>query len=86
MKIAMVHDYFTQLGGAEKVAEELYNLLGQYLSHHLEQISHASESHSGEALLGFYIREWHRYTIAAKYINHLFRYALRIERGRHQLI
>jgi glycosyltransferase involved in cell wall biosynthesis len=27
MKIAMVHDYFTQLGGAEKVAEELYNML-----------------------------------------------------------
>jgi glycosyltransferase involved in cell wall biosynthesis len=24
MKIAVVHDYFTQLGGAEKVAEELY--------------------------------------------------------------
>ena len=27
MKIAVVHDYFTQLGGAEKVAEEIYNLL-----------------------------------------------------------
>ncbi|ADW71519.1 glycosyltransferase [Granulicella tundricola] len=27
MKIAMVHDYFTQMGGAEKVAEELYNML-----------------------------------------------------------
>jgi glycosyltransferase involved in cell wall biosynthesis len=27
MKIAMVHDYFTQLGGAEKVAEEIYNML-----------------------------------------------------------
>jgi len=27
MKIAVVHDYFTQLGGAEKVAEELYNML-----------------------------------------------------------
>jgi glycosyltransferase involved in cell wall biosynthesis len=26
-KIAVVHDYFTQLGGAEKVAEELYNML-----------------------------------------------------------
>jgi len=24
MKIAVVHDYFTQMGGAEKVAEELY--------------------------------------------------------------
>lgn len=27
MRIALVHDYFTQLGGAEKVAEELYCLL-----------------------------------------------------------
>ena len=27
MRIAVVHDYFTQLGGAEKVAEELYNFL-----------------------------------------------------------
>jgi glycosyltransferase involved in cell wall biosynthesis len=27
MKIAVVHDYFTQMGGAEKVAEEIYNML-----------------------------------------------------------
>lgn len=27
MRIAIVHDYFTQLGGAEKVAKELYRLL-----------------------------------------------------------
>ncbi len=27
MKIAVVHDYFTQLGGAEKVAEELIRML-----------------------------------------------------------
>ncbi|MGA2417289.1 MAG: glycosyltransferase [Candidatus Sulfotelmatobacter sp.] len=27
MRIALVHDYFTQLGGAEKVAEQLYGLL-----------------------------------------------------------
>ena len=27
MRIAVLHDYFTQLGGAEKVAEELYNML-----------------------------------------------------------
>lgn len=33
-----------------------------------------SKSHSDEALLTFYIREWDRYTTAAKYINHLFRY------------
>jgi glycosyltransferase involved in cell wall biosynthesis len=27
MKIAIVHDYFTQMGGAEKVAEEMYNMV-----------------------------------------------------------
>ncbi len=27
MKIAIVHDYFTQMGGAEKVAEELYKMI-----------------------------------------------------------
>jgi glycosyltransferase involved in cell wall biosynthesis len=27
MKIAVVHDYFTQLGGAEKVAEQLYRMV-----------------------------------------------------------
>jgi glycosyltransferase involved in cell wall biosynthesis len=29
MKIAIVHDYFTQLGGAEKVAEEMFRLFPQ---------------------------------------------------------
>lgn len=33
-----------------------------------------SRTHTDEALLSFYIREWDRYTTAAKYINHLFRY------------
>ena len=27
MRVAVVHDYFTQLGGAERVAEELMHLL-----------------------------------------------------------
>lgn len=30
--------------------------------------------HVDEALLTFYIKEWDRYTTAAKYINHLFQY------------
>ena len=33
-----------------------------------------SKDHVDEALLSFYIREWNRYTTAATYINHLFRY------------
>lgn len=33
-----------------------------------------SKAHTDEALLSFYIKEWGRYTVAAKYIHHLFRY------------
>ncbi|EGE09399.1 hypothetical protein TEQG_08300 [Trichophyton equinum CBS 127.97] len=60
--------------GAHLLGEELYNLLGHYLSRHLGGVYEASLSHSDEPLLSFYIREWTRYTTAAKYINHLFRY------------
>ncbi|KIW73647.1 hypothetical protein PV04_01746 [Phialophora macrospora] len=60
--------------GAHLLGEELYQLLGQYLTEHLHGVLIASESHSDEALLTFYIREWKRYTDAAKYNNHLFRY------------
>ncbi|KAK9556487.1 ubiquitin ligase (cullin) of SCF [Aspergillus fumigatus] len=60
--------------GAHLLGEELYKLLGEYLSRHLEAVYRESLSHTEEALLGFYIREWVRYTTAAKYVNHLFRY------------
>lgn len=40
---------------------------------HLEQLSDQSEAHTGEALLAFYIREWFRYTAAAKHIHNVFR-------------
>ena len=33
MHIAVVHDYFTQMGGAEKVAEELMRMLPQATLH-----------------------------------------------------
>ncbi|KAL1953393.1 hypothetical protein VTO42DRAFT_2937 [Malbranchea cinnamomea] len=60
--------------GAHLLGEELYNLLGLYLTNHLNTVHQASLNHTEEALLSFYIREWKRYTTAAKYINHLFRY------------
>ena len=60
--------------GAHLLGEELYTLLGQYLTDHLKEVGKKSESHSDEALLTFYIREWKRYTDAAKFNNHLFRY------------
>lgn len=48
--------------------------LKTYLSKHLAEIHEKSVGHVDEALLAYYIREWDRYTTAAKYINHLFRY------------
>ncbi len=41
---------------------------------HLEELHEKSKGHIDEALLTYYIREWDRYTTAAKYTNHLFRY------------
>lgn len=56
------------------MGEELYKLLGEYLSRHLAVVLNESKGHAEEALLGFYIREWTRFTTAAKYVNHLFSY------------
>lgn len=60
--------------GAHLVGEELYNSLIGYLQEHLRGVCEQSSTHADEALLSFYIREWKRYTTAAKYINHLFSY------------
>jgi cullin 1 len=59
---------------AHLLGEELYNKLIAYLQNHLEGLVEKSKSHTDEALLAYYIREWGRYTTAAKYIHHLFRY------------
>jgi cullin 1 len=56
------------------VGDELYEHLITYLSAHLAEVHRQSKGHTDEALLAFYIREWLRYTTAAKYINHLLRY------------
>ncbi|OBT66295.1 hypothetical protein VE03_04276 [Pseudogymnoascus sp. 23342-1-I1] len=60
--------------GAHLLGEELYQNLIKYLVHYLKGLVAESQKHVDEALLTFYIREWDRYTTAAKYINHLFRY------------
>ncbi|KAK0701670.1 Cullin [Lasiosphaeria miniovina] len=60
--------------GAHLLGEDLYKKLTEYLTEHLRGLVAESKAHTDEALLAFYIREWHRYTDAAKYIHHLFRY------------
>lgn len=59
---------------AHLLGEDLYQNLITYLNIYLKDLVLISKTHSDEALLTFYIREWDRYTTAAKYINHLFRY------------
>ncbi|KAG5997566.1 hypothetical protein E4U43_002608 [Claviceps pusilla] len=60
--------------GAHLLGEELYNNLIEYLQRHLEQLVDEARSHTEETLLTYYIKEWSRYTTAAKFIHHLFRY------------
>ncbi|KAI1461537.1 Cullin-domain-containing protein [Annulohypoxylon moriforme] len=60
--------------GAHLLGEDLYKKLKEYLTDHLNGLYEQSKAHTDEALLTFYIREWNRYTVAAKYIHHLFRY------------
>lgn len=59
---------------AHLLGEDLYQSLTEYLNGHLAGVYEASKTLSGEALLSYYIKEWDRYTAAAKYINHVFRY------------
>lgn len=61
-------------GGAHLLGEDLYNHLITYLKGHLQGVYANSRSHADEALLAFYIKEWNRYTSAATYLHHLFRY------------
>lgn len=56
------------------MGEDLYSNLIRYLDRYLKELVEKSKSHTDEALLSFYIREWDRYTTSAKFINHLFRY------------
>ncbi|KAK5074825.1 ubiquitin ligase (cullin) of SCF [Lithohypha guttulata] len=60
--------------GAHLLGQEIYDKLGEYLSKHLAEVNARADTHTDEALLSFYIREWKRYTDAAKYNNHLFKY------------
>jgi len=65
------------IGGVHRahlLGEDLYNNLIGYLQRHLSGLKEQSQNHVDEALLTFYIKEWNRYTTAAKFINDLFRY------------
>ena len=59
---------------AHLIGEDLYRNLKAYLKAHLAVLYEESKRHTDEALLSFYIREWSRYTQAASFHNHLFKY------------
>lgn len=54
--------------------EILYNYLTEYLKIHVGKIYRQSTEYTDMALLSFYIKEWNRYSTAAPYTNHLFRF------------
>ena len=60
--------------GAHLFGEELYNHLAKYLKSHLQAVLRDGSKNSDEQLLIYYIKEWKRYTTAATFVNHLFRY------------
>ncbi len=52
----------------------LYEQLQLFLKRHLEALCADARSHSGDALEMLYVRQWARFTSAATYIHHVFRY------------
>jgi len=61
-------------GIAHLLGKELYEHLINYLTRHLTGVMDGTYGLTDEALLTYYIREWKRYTTAAQYNNHVFRY------------
>ncbi|KAF2813832.1 Cullin repeat-containing protein [Mytilinidion resinicola] len=55
-------------------AEYLYEHLTEYLSSHLKGVQARSKEYIDDALLSFYITEWHQYRTAAECNNWLFQY------------
>jgi hypothetical protein len=60
--------------GANLMGGYLYESLSQYLKRHLEDVKLASDGLVDDVFLLYYSKEWNRYTVASKYIHHLFRY------------
>lgn len=72
--------------GAQLLGADLYRNLEEYLQNHLAQLLLETNHYSGDALLQHYIKAWDRYTIGARYLNHIFDYVNRhwIKREREE--
>ncbi|KAK9453215.1 Cullin [Dipodascopsis uninucleata] len=64
----------TPARGAQLLGADLYKNLITYLKSHLADIRNEAAQYSDEALIKYYIRTWNRYTIGARYLNHIFEY------------
>jgi cullin 1 len=61
-------------GSAHILGEDLYAHLNKYLEAYLRGVQARSKENIDETCLTFYVKEWNRYSTAAKYNNHLFRF------------
>ncbi|ODQ65741.1 cullin [Nadsonia fulvescens var. elongata DSM 6958] len=62
--------------GAQLQGKELYQYLKAYLSKHLRQVLQqiVDDNLHDIDLVQFYIKTWDRYTLGARYLNHIFDY------------
>lgn len=60
-------------GGALLLGGELYSQLAQYLQDHLASLL-AQAPGENDLLVAYYNRCWRRYTVGARYIDHIFSY------------
>ena len=60
--------------GAQLLGADLYRNLEKYLTNHLTNLKLESERYSDESLIAFYNKSWDRYTVGARYLNHIFDY------------
>ncbi len=60
--------------GANLMGGDLYQLLANYLKTFLLDLLQQSAKFTDEALLSFYSKQWHRYTMGSTLIHHIFRY------------
>lgn len=60
--------------GAQLLGKDLYQNLEKYLTNHLTTLQEQAMAFSDESLIQYYIRCWDRYTLGARYLNHIFDY------------
>lgn len=63
--------------GAQLLGADLYKNLEEYLRNHLSRLLSDTTQYVGDVLLQHYMLAWERYTVGARYLNHIFDYVNR---------